>query len=221
MKILELLIAGKIHDTIDLNELFNNYNVNEIKDDENNSALFYAIENDDKRLIDFLLLKGVNVNHKNEHEITALEIAISKGNLEIVKLLYQNNARLENQYDISELHIASSTGNVEIVKYFLDKNLDVDSKDIRGITPLYLAIQENHLDVAKLLVKNLADINFEDENGYNLLLCAVGEGHLGIVKYLIEEHNEIFESKILESIDLASAYNFKEIKNYLESKYLN
>jgi ankyrin repeat protein len=216
MKILELLIAGKIHDTIDLNELFNNYNVNEIKDDENNSALFYAIENDDKRLIDFLLLKEVNVNHKNEHEITALEIAISKGNFEIVKLLYQNNARLENQYDISELHIASSTGNVEIVK-----NLDVDSKDIRGITPLYLAIQENHLDVAKLLVKNLADINFEDENGYNLLLCAVGEGHLGIVKYLIEEHNEIFESKILESIDLASAYNFKEIKNYLESKYLN
>lgn len=56
-------------------------------DGEGNSALFYAINKNDTELVRLLIKKGSNLKHVNDMGITFLQLALKKGNTEVVKLL--------------------------------------------------------------------------------------------------------------------------------------
>ena len=100
------------------------------KNDSNGfTALYYAIDsNNKKEIIELLIAKGADVNAKTKWDITPLLCAIDR-----------------NRKDIVELLIA--------------KGADVNVKDAFGNTPLHYAASENQIEIAELLIAKGADMN--------------------------------------------------------------
>ncbi|MEX0961564.1 MAG: ankyrin repeat domain-containing protein, partial [Simkaniaceae bacterium] len=75
---------------------------------------------------------------------TPLHLAISRGDLEIVKALLDTkniDVNFENNYGNTPLHHAISGGNLEIVKALLKiEEIDVDLENNDGETPLHCAV---------------------------------------------------------------------------------
>jgi len=131
-----------------------------------------------------------------KNEETALHMAVKKGCLEIVELLFlpfphliDMDGRLDlnarNTDGDTPLHIAIKYGHIDIFKLLLskgaDKNvtdklgytpfgrLDLNARNKDGDTPLHIAIKYGHIDIFKLLLSEGADKNVTDKLGYTPL----------------------------------------------------
>lgn len=95
------------------------------------------------------------INKQDTQGDTALHIAAELNQLEIVKLLIENNANpnLENKKGKTPLMKASSKGNEKIVKYLLDHNADPNHENKKGESALIFASSCGHETIVKLLVE--------------------------------------------------------------------
>ena len=91
-------------------ELLIKYGANiESEDNKGNTPLMTAAERGGscKKVVQFLLKKGANVNHKNEDELTAADLAEREGHTEIATMLRKHNVNNEvrgyNRPNISSL----------------------------------------------------------------------------------------------------------------------
>ncbi len=86
------------------------------------------------------------------------------------------------------LHWSAGRNENDLVQAILEKGIDVNTKDKRGMTALHMAalsISDNN-DMVKILVKAGADVTATDRNGFTPLHCAAYEGHFNIIVALIE-----------------------------------
>ena len=60
---------------------------------------------------------------------------------------------------------AANTGNIEAVKQHLADGVDVDAKDVAGMTPLHAAAFTGRMEVVELLIENGADVNAKNDEG--------------------------------------------------------
>ena len=91
------------------------YQLNE--DDSNNSLLHYAANANRRDMIEYLLLKGVDINQKNKFEETPLHLCCGQNkNLALAKYLYLSGAdpKLKNKLGDTALQLAQRYGNHEI-----------------------------------------------------------------------------------------------------------
>ncbi|XP_077985486.1 short transient receptor potential channel 5-like [Glandiceps talaboti] len=122
-----------------------------------------AVETGDAAGVKTLLReKGLNINVKDNTGKTALEIAIVKRELDIIKLLVQHGVEVGNA-----LLRAADMSFVKAVEVLCDyiKTSDAQGKDIinactdnvefpPGVTPLVLAAHHNNYDICKMLLEN-------------------------------------------------------------------
>ena len=81
--------------------------------------------------------KTATVRHYNG---TPLCMAISKGDLEIVKKFIEYGASVnESSNGMTPLMYAARYNNVEIIKYLIEKGADITTKDEKGLTALKYA----------------------------------------------------------------------------------
>ncbi len=66
----------------------------QIRDDQNNTLLHVAVDEDIYELVLYLLLKKVNPNIRNSDGDTCLHLAMRKGNTGIVSLLVEHGSSL-------------------------------------------------------------------------------------------------------------------------------
>ncbi|KAK8895295.1 hypothetical protein M9Y10_023741 [Tritrichomonas musculus] len=105
-------------------------------------------------------------------EKTPLELAVEKGNREIVLLLLScKNIDVNHNFDGTCLHKAVEKGNIEIIYLLLScKNIDVNAiketpgKD--GKTALHIAILLKNIEVVKLLLtsRNIRKYIYQKES---------------------------------------------------------
>lgn len=83
---------------------------------------------------------------------------------------------------------AARKGDIETVSKLLERGVDVDAKDVDGVTALHEATENEHADVVKVLLQAGADANIRDRNWYALtpLYKAVENGYADITKMLLE-----------------------------------
>ena len=115
----------------------------ELLDDEEQTAIFYAIKRADLAILRCLVEDmKVNVNHREYQMRTPLYLAAFEGYLEIVDYLYENGADPElcSKLDRTPLSKACYLGNVEVVKYLLGKKVDILKRDNKGRTTLHNAV---------------------------------------------------------------------------------
>jgi len=91
------------------------------------------------------------------------------------------------------LLIAAYFGLESVVVWFLDKNANIEMKDIGyGQTPLSWAARNGHKAVVKVLLNKNANIETKNiENSRILLSWAAGNGHKAVVKVLLNKNTNI------------------------------
>ena len=128
----------------------NNRDIN-YKDEEGYSALHYACDEGNLKIVEILIDAHCNPNILNNLKQTPLHLSAKGGYFDISKKLIESGAIL-NVYDSeknSPLHYICKNNYVELLKFFLTKSPQIEEKNIYGKTPKELTTNSE--------IKNLID----------------------------------------------------------------
>ena len=146
-----------------------------------------AIENAWK-ILNFLILKGADVNIKDEDGVTLLMTASHFNNFELVKLLVENGVNI-NEVDNngnSALNMAIEAGNKNVIEFLIDYGVDLNILNNENNTPLLISVQNNNIELVKTLIKNGALLDIKNSDGWTPLMIAIGYGYNEICEYLLQ-----------------------------------
>lgn len=122
-----------------------------------------AIEGGHTEMVEMLLSAGASAVKESY-----MVMAVGKGYYKIVKMLIKGNCPVSytNQDAQSLLHISCISGSAPIAGLLLEKQLDVNKKDIDGNTPLHYAVQnKDGIELVQLLTQQGADVNAKNTKG--------------------------------------------------------
>jgi len=113
----------------------------------------------------------LNINVKDNDNLTPLYYACYNGNLEICKLLIIHGADLNiaDKIGMTLLLIAVKFRYFEIVKLLIKHNIDLNITDNNGWTALHHASINGDLEMIKILVYNGADITITTKVDKNII----------------------------------------------------
>ena len=132
------------------------------QDEHGNSALHYACDEGNLKIVEILIKANCDINLRNLKRKTPLHFSSKRGYFDISKLLIENGALL-NVFDSeknSPLHYVCMGNCVELLKYFLTKLPLADAKNLAGKMPIDLT---NNKEI-KLILENYLKTN---ENLYH------------------------------------------------------
>ena len=186
------------------------------------TALMFACCNDDLNIVIDLCKKGANQDLiENEHQNTALLLALSNKRVHIAKYLINNGANIHklNIFNENALLWAVLLKNAELVELLCSLGADLTIFNNIGLNSMFLAIQLKQVEIAKILIKykfplEIKEKQFEDTP----LLAAMKCGE--IASLLIDSGANIHaENKINDTpIHLATLLNNFEIVKKLTNK---
>ena len=126
----------------------------------------------------------------DENEGTLLQIASMIGDKEKCRILikYGADKDVSSTYGLTPLMTAAKEGSIgtESIVQLLQEGVDINKKDVKGMTALYTAVQQGCLENVKILLENGADPNIESRKGFTPLHDAAYGGDQDIVKILIQ-----------------------------------
>lgn len=105
---------------------------------------------------------------RDKHGRTLLAQAATDDKLDRVRQVYEERPQDLNIADNAgntPLQIAALQGYVEIVEFLLEKNCEVNSRNIEKDTPLIDAVENGHIEVVKLLLHHGADPRLGNATG--------------------------------------------------------
>jgi len=150
--------------------------------------LIVASHYEHENVVKCLVEHGTDLNVMHCHyEGTALNIACSKGNLNIVKYLVEHRA--SRQEGRTSLISALTNKHEAIAKYLIDYEIKLNKSSFGqklGETPLIIGCKKNFIGVVECLVECGADINKKNRNGITPLITACMYDNKILIKYLIE-----------------------------------
>ncbi|WP_264336309.1 MULTISPECIES: ankyrin repeat domain-containing protein [unclassified Wolbachia] len=198
----------------------------DVQDKHELTPLFYAVINNDEKMIKFLVEIGnadVNLGKYNN----PLGMAISRGRMELAEYLIDKGADINRQDNIGRtfLHKAAEGGNLAAVKFLVEKGARLDVLDEWNDTPLHLAanveVNKGHTEVVDYLIKNGADINLT--HNYTPIHLAITRGNLDMVKCLIDNGADLYIKRACDGTPLtyAKQQGQVEIVNYMDSVMSN
>lgn len=186
-KMVEELCISMDSDSI-IKAIKNGLDVNS-KNDKGSSFLHYAVEQDNRILIRFLIDNNININCQDNDGATPLLLSAQENNYESIKLLIEANAdvNLKSKHGYTPLMASVAKFNsIEAANLLINHGADINVQDIRGVSPLMLAAQKNFGSMVILLIENGANTNLNSIEGYNSLHLPCELGHENIVKILLQ-----------------------------------
>ena len=158
-------LAAKNGDIVSIEEMLSKkQDINEVDAGKGWTALHYAVNYGQKHLVEYLIVKGADINKKDflgkNNPIDVLS-GVSRG--EIVKLLNKSGAKSAGGTNI---HFCAETGDFEGVQSFFDKDGKINGRDEKnGWMPLHYAVNANDVDMVEFLIHLGANVNGADFKG--------------------------------------------------------
>jgi ankyrin repeat protein len=132
-----------------------------------------------------------NLDVRNDDGRTALDVAVSLGHAETVKLLAGAGSDVNppDKSGRTPLQVAMSLDNAQqasaVAPALINAGAKVDAADRRGNTPLHLAAQSGDATLAKLILDKGAKVDATGAGGQTALHVAVAGGKSDVVKLLL------------------------------------
>lgn len=165
------IIEKFVENKVNLNNIINREGDNLLTNFCSNLAFCNTVE------IFKLLIQINDINFANYNNDTPLLLAVSRNNIQLVKLLLDNgaNPNVVNNEKISPLIRSCLNGNFIISKMLIECGADINFiyESMFSCTPLYLTVINSHTDITRLLIDNGANIYEKDEQNNNLLLSSL------------------------------------------------
>lgn len=138
---------------------------------DNETALHAAASRDRLEIADVLIRSGAQVDPKNSHGKTPLDMARDAGFKEVVSLLAPHALRSAVSQQFQD---AAWDGNLEQLRILIAEGADVNAKDSRlGRTPLHAAAAAKQSKAVALFLESGADVSApDDKNGFTPLHLA-------------------------------------------------
>jgi ankyrin repeat protein len=169
----------------------------EIKTSFGDTVLMLAICNNlvevCRALIAKLIQSNVNtqiyLDQKNNANQTALSLALTLGNIEIVKMLINANANVNQKFSLGETVLMSALSSpnvtIEMIKFLVDAKVNLDEKNDYGETALLRAVAHSNAEIINFLIQAHANVDAQDEVGQTALISAVQRDKVDIAMALI------------------------------------
>jgi ankyrin repeat protein len=141
---------------------------------------------------------GLDINHQDGLNRTALQAASSKGHESLVKYILGSAADVNaaDKDGWTPLNLACVSGNLSVVQVLLEKGADITVANNEGCAPLSSASKHGHLDVVRTLLERGADWKTVDNVNRTPVYTASLSGHVKIVDLLIESGADISVANI-------------------------
>ncbi|MGL9718833.1 MAG: ankyrin repeat domain-containing protein [Wolbachia sp.] len=196
-------------------------------------ALDCAIEHNNRKMVAFLISKGIEANDQDCSSNARLHKASYNGDARTVKLLLKLkvNVNAVTKCNRTPLLLAVKKGHIKVVKMLLEVKANMNICEQQGYTPLHLAIQKDYLDIAQLLIEEGADLNIRCKDGYTAVDMFINKANGSnetykkfcrfLILYLKELHSKcrascIFSTLALSLTILGLPFIFKPIIKYRE-----
>lgn len=147
------------------------------------SALHYAACTGKVETASIILATGVDVDHMEREESkaggTPFTVATRFGHLEMMKFLMLRGAevnRKDMHRGMSAIAIAARNGSTPLLDCLLQCRADLNSRDLKEMTPLMHAASCGHHACIVSLLNCFAEIDFRDEDGKSAMWHAVDHG---------------------------------------------
>ncbi|XP_077219256.1 protein VAPYRIN-LIKE-like [Tasmannia lanceolata] len=142
------------------------------------------------RFVSALIDAGGDTNSRDSEGNSLLSVAVSSGNLDVVRVLLAAGAEFDSDYRL--FHNAASENRVDLLEELGNslggarRSTCLNCVDSIGRTPVHVAAASGHMEALKFCVLSGGDPNCVDFNGWSPLHCAAAEGHLEVVEFLLD-----------------------------------
>ena len=156
------------------------------------TSLHYAVYYGNETVVDYALKNGVDLNVKDQRNLTPVWFSVSGGRPAMLKKLIALGADLKVQNPAGDnlLFRAVNGGNLEVIEILLANGFTVDMKASWGGTPAIYAARTGNVDVIKFLASQGADLKAANGN-FTLLHDAIFSGRTEAVEYLLDQGLDI------------------------------
>ena len=192
-----------------------------------NSIIMASLGTGDCETVRWLIEQGVDVNHSEKSGSTAVLYAAQQGNLKVLKLLHNREAKIHqvNNNGTNSIIAASlGTGDCETVRWLIEQGVDVNHSDKFGSTAVQYATQKGNFEVLKLLHNSRANIRQANNNGINsIIMASLGSGDCETVRWLIEQGIDVNHSDNFSStaVHYAAQHSNLDVLKLLHSNGAN
>ncbi|XP_069125262.1 ankyrin repeat and KH domain-containing protein 1-like isoform X1 [Argopecten irradians] len=160
------------------------------------TALTLACHGGHSELVNLLLSKGADIEHRDKKGFTPLILAATAGHVDVVEILLDHGADMEAQSERTKdtpLSLACSGGRYEVVELLLGRGANKEHRNVSDYTPLSLAASGGYVNIIKLLLSHGAEINSRTGSklGISPLMLAAMNGHTPAVKLLLDMGSDI------------------------------
>ncbi|RZF38209.1 hypothetical protein LSTR_LSTR005570 [Laodelphax striatellus] len=165
-------------------------------DSNHDTALTLACAGGHDELVELLLSRGADIEHRDKKGFTPLILAATAGHEKVVEILMNHSADMEAQSERTKdtpLSLACSGGRYEVVELLLSRGANKEHRNVSDYTPLSLAASGGYGNIIKLLLTHGAEINSRTGSklGISPLMLAAMNGHTGAVKLLLDMGSDI------------------------------
>ena len=191
-------------------------------------AIYIAANRDQYDIVKILIDKGADINAKgsskkmNIKDGFALLTSSARGNLNITKLLIENEAKIDQTESsgLTPLMSSSFKGKDNIVQYLIENGALLDKKDHFGYTALMFAANAGKINCVEILIKNGADVEANDINDSTPIMFAAQHGFDDVVTLLLNNGADKYKKGKhgLNAIDFAKQNNLETTIKILEQK---
>lgn len=141
------------------------------------------------------LIQNDEINRVNADGSSALHIAASSNNSNILSQLIANGARVDlvDNYGNTPLHYAAQTSNANLITHLLAAGASPNVQNSEGQTPILLSTlaEEVGYKTLRALIDGGGDVNISQHNGYSPIHFAADKGLLEQVKLMISSGADV------------------------------
>lgn len=187
------------------------------RDDENFTALMYAVQKSDMEMFDFILSQNPDVNAANRYGATPLYLAACQKNPQMVKALLDRGADV--RVTLNGFTVFSHAMDCPpLLETLINSGIDVNTPGDKGVTPLMKAVKLHRIAGVKALIAAGAKLDLQDAAGATALIHAVNMTESWpLVRALVEAGADLHlkDDREKSPADYAADNGLHDIEKYL------